>query len=471
MARERKSTRWQLRIGERRILLLLGDFAISLISLVIAIYIWGSREAESLEFFNFISERLQFWFFLLPLIWMGLLVESYDPSRSSNFQKTASAISSAALIATVLYLSVYFTASSTLPRLGVAVFIISSASLTLGWRMIYIRVFTAPQFMHRVLLVGAGSTGQALLEVIQDLWPQPYFVAGLIDDDPKLLGKEILGYKVIGGNECLLETIEAEHITDLIVAISGRMVPATFQALLDAQEKGLQITRMPVAYEDLLDRVPVKHLEADWILRSFIDQARVNTFYIFAKRALDILGGIVGIIILLFIGPLITIAIYLESGRPIVFEQDRVGKGGTPFNILKFRSMRHDAEADGIPHLAEENDERSTKVGRILRKTHLDEWLQFVNVLKGEMSLVGPRPERPELNTNFQEKIPFYRGRNMVKPGIAGWAQIHLDYAANLDEIETRLEYDLYYIKHRNIVLDIIILLRTVATVIGFRGR
>ncbi len=466
-----KSKGLRLRAGERRVLIVLGDFLMSTLALVIAIYIWGKAEARTTDFYVFIQQRLELWFFLLPFGWLLLLADSYDSRRSDDLRKTTRAVSVAAAIGLILYMAIYFTASASLPRRGVAAFLLTAAGLTMLWRMIYIRVFTTPRFQHRALLVGAGETGQALLRVIQDLSPPPFYLVGLIDDDPEKKGKEIMGYPVFGGGESLLEVVEEENISDLIVAISGRMLPQTFQILLDAQERGAQITRMPVAYEELLDRVPVEHLEADWILRSFVDEARVGAIYNVAKRALDILGGVVGLTILVFIGPLISLAIYLESGGPIVYEQTRAGRGGDPFKILKFRTMRKDAESEGKPQLASENDERVTRLGRFLRKTHLDEWLQFINVLRGEMSMVGPRPERPEWVNHFQKQIPFYRARLLVKPGIAGWAQVHFNYAATIEEMVQKLEYDLYYIKHRSFWLDIVILTRTLMTVIGFRGR
>lgn len=466
-----KSKGLRLRAGERRVLIVLGDFLMSITALVIAIYVWASAEAQTADINVFIQQRLEPWFFLLPFTWLLLLADSYDSRRSDNLRKTTRSVSIAAAIGLILYMAVYFTASASLPRRGVAAFLLAAAGLTMLWRVIYIRVFTTPRFLHRVLLVGAGETGQALLSVVKDLWPPPFYLVGLIDDDPAKTGKEIMGYKVIGGSESLLEVVEEENITDLIVAISGRMLPQTFQILLDAQERGAQITRMPVAYEELLDRVPVQHLEADWILRSFVDEARVGAFYNIAKRALDVLGGVVGLAILIFIGPLISLAIYLESGGPVVYEQTRAGRGGEPFKIFKFRTMRKDAEGEGRPQLTSENDERITRLGRFLRRTHLDEWLQFINVLRGEMSMVGPRPERPEWVDHFQKQIPFYRARLLVKPGIAGWAQVHFNYAATIEEMVKKLEYDLYYIKHRSFWLDIVILTRTVMTVIGFRGR
>jgi exopolysaccharide biosynthesis polyprenyl glycosylphosphotransferase len=325
--------------------------------------------------------------------------------------------------------------------------------------------------MQRALLVGAGITGQALLRVMKELSPPPFNLIALIDDDPEKIGMKIEGYSVWGSCENLLDIVKIEKITDVIVAITGRMRPEMFQALLDAQEFGVEITRMPVAYEEIMGRVPVHNLEADWILRSFVDDARVGVFYNLFKRFLDIIGGIVGVASLIILAPIISLGILIETGLPIVYIQTRMGRGGHPYRIIKFRTMIQNAEKDGTVLVTVENDERATTLGRFLRKSRLDEWPQFINVLRGEMSLVGPRPERPELMEHFQEHIPFYRGRLLAKPGISGWAQVNFGYAESLDDVGVKLEYDLYYIKHRSILLDLVIILRTFGTVIGFRGR
>ena len=175
--------------------------------------------------------------------------------------------------------------------------------------------------------------------------------------------------------------------------------------------------------------------------------------------------------ILLIFLPFISIGILLDSGRPVFYTQTRAGRGAQDYRILKFRTMFQDAEADGVPQWASEDDERATRVGRILRRTHLDELPQFVNVLRGEMSLVGPRAERPELVEMFQKHVPFYRARLLVKPGMTGWAQVNFGYASTIDETVTKLEFDLYYIKHRNLLMDFVILLRTPSTVLGLRGQ
>lgn len=472
--RNDKTSVWRLGIAERRVLLVIGDLFMSFTALAIALYLWSSglQPRVPLSFLEFLQVRTPFWFYLLPFFWILLLVETYDPHRASNWQETRSGLALAALIGMGLYTLVYFTSDpGSLPRRGVAGFAMSAWLLTMLWRLLYIRIFTGLQFTRRAVVVGAGETGQALLKVIDAIQPHPYQLVGLIDDDPKKKEKMIARHRVLGGSEHLLPLVEKEGVSDVLVAISGRMRENTFRVLLEAQERGLEITRMPVAYEELLDRVPVHYLEADWMLRSFVDATRINRFYQMSKRLLDILGGSVGVAILLLMTPILAVLILLDSGRPIIFSQTRAGKGGHPYRIIKFRTMRADAEKEGDPQLAKEDDERSTRFGRWLRKTRLDEWPQFINVLRGDMSLVGPRPERPELMQHFEELIPFYRARLLAKPGITGWAQVNFGYAATLEDMAVKLEYDLYYIKHQGLIVDIIIIFRTLATVFGLRGR
>ena len=186
---------------------------------------------------------------------------------------------------------------------------------------------------------------------------------------------------------------------------------------------------------------------------------------------MDIIGGVIGVGIFLFVLPFVSLSIAIESGLPIFYGQNRLGKGGKQFRLYKFRTMIKDAEEDGEARLAMENDPRITRVGNILRKTRLDEFPQFFNVLRGEMGVVGPRAERPSLVAQFQREIPFYRARLLVKPGITGWAQINYGYVSTVYKTGVKLEYDLYYIKHRTVGMDITILLRTIGTVFGFKGR
>jgi exopolysaccharide biosynthesis polyprenyl glycosylphosphotransferase len=470
-----RSNSIQLRIAERRTILVIGDFLVAVVALILSLVYWGST-LRFIQFnLEFLRERVPAWYYLLPVIWVLLLIELYDIHTAGSWRRTLQGVLIAALIGIGLYLIVYVIyvepPRSVLPRLGVASFLVLAVVLTLTWRAIYIRVFTAPQFLRRVLLVGGGKTGQIMLQIHNNLDPKPFHMIGVIDDDLIKQGTYLEGQPILGTSEYLLNIVDKYSVTELIVAISGEMNGRMFQALLDAQEHGVEITRMPVAYEELLGRVPIQWLEADWILRSFVDQARSRGFYELGKRIVDIIGGLIGLLIFAVFFPFISFLVLLDDGWPIFYSQTRSGRGGLPYKIYKYRTMVRNAEADGKPQWAKEKDERTTPSGRFMRKTHLDELPQFLNVLRGEMSLVGPRAERPELVLMFQKHVPFYRARLLVKPGITGWAQVNQNYAASIDETVTKLEYDLYYIKRRNLALDFMILLRTPSMILGFRGR
>jgi exopolysaccharide biosynthesis polyprenyl glycosylphosphotransferase len=321
------------------------------------------------------------------------------------------------------------------------------------------------------LVVGGGNAGTLMVEVYKSITPPPFVVIGVVDDDPEKQGKDIQGIPVLGTSEDLLDLIKKHDISDIIVAISGPLNSNMFQALITAQESGVEITRMPKMYERLLGRVPIRILEADWVLRSFVDEASVSIFDDLLKRLFDILGSLIGMVIFLVTFPFIALAILIDDGFPIFYTQIRLGRMAKPYPLIKYRTMRRDAESDGKPRWAQENDQRATRVGRFLRKSHLDELPQFINVLRGEMSLVGPRAERLELVEYFEKRVPFYRARLLVKPGLTGWAQINYGYAASIEETTVKLEYDLYYIKNRNLFVDLLILLRTPSTVLGLKGR
>ena len=464
--------RWQLRASERVAILLIGDILMAGIALFLALYIWAAGDAWMEFSIEFITDRPPLWYFFLPLFWVILLVELYDVHRASNPRETLKGIGLATLIYALIYLLIYFTSDpNSLPRRGVSVFIVFAAIFTLLWRLAYIQMFTAPHLLRRVLIVGAGNAGKTLVNIIADQLPPPFFTVGLIDDDPNKLGQKIGEVHILGSSHNLIEIIHEHHVTDIILAITGEMKGKMFQAILAAQEMGVNLSLMPQAYEEILARVPIFLLEAEWIVRSFVEKTHTSTLYQLAKSLIDFAGGLIGTMIMVAFYPLISLAIILESGFPVTFAQERLGRGGQPYKMVKFRTMERDAERDGEARMAEENDERVTKVGWFLRKTHLDELPQFINVLRGEMSLVGPRAERPQMVKHFQKEIPFYRARLLVKPGITGWAQINFGYAGTVNETAIKLEYDLYYIEHRNLMLDISIILRTVGTVLGFKGQ
>jgi exopolysaccharide biosynthesis polyprenyl glycosylphosphotransferase len=488
MADNIRTTPLRLRPTEYRNILFLGDLLMAIVSVFAALYTWRQynfyvrlqellasgvppgRAEQRAEILNNIE--VNFWFYLLPIAWMLLLVELYEPHVASSGRRTARGIALAAFIGLAAYSLVFIVQQEgNLPRVGVGVFLLFASVITLLWRVIFIRLYKSTGQRRRVVLIGAGRAGQTLAELYHSLDTRSFNLVGYIDDDETKVGKTICDLRVMGTCAHLLNLIDVYHITDVVIAINGEIQGTTFQTILDAQEKGVEVTRMPIIYEEMTGRVPVHHLESDWIIRSFVDGLHVSGFYELTKRLLDILGGAVGILIFAITCPFLAVAVFIDSGLPIFYSQPRLGRGGLVFNIYKFRTMRQDAEADGEARTTLENDPRVTRVGNFLRKTRLDELPQFWNVLRGEMSLVGPRAERPELVAAYQKQVPFYRARLLVKPGLTGWAQINYGYVASVTETAVKIEYDLYYIKHRTLGMDFQIILRTIGTVFKGIGR
>jgi exopolysaccharide biosynthesis polyprenyl glycosylphosphotransferase len=463
---------WRVHTRDQRIILLIGDVFVSTIALFGALYFWGSKDAWLKFSLHFLQQRVDVWFWFLPVIWMVFLVELYNPHRARNLRQTVGGIALAALAGLLLYALVYLISEKgSLPRLGIGFFLVFASILTLIWRLLFIRISTNQAFLHRVLIIGAGSAGETLVKVYNKMNPKPFILVGFMDDDPGKVGKILGGVPILAGNDRLLENIESNSISEIVIAITGEMKGSTFQNLLEAQQRGMEIIPMPSLYEELLGRVPINHLESEWLIRSFVNESRVDGFYELAKRLLDILLSLVGLFICILLTPFTAILIFLDSGLPILYSQVRSGMTGKPYNIYKFRTMRTDAEKNGKVQVTVEHDERITHVGNILRRSHIDELPQFWNVLVGDMSIVGPRAERPELIIEYQKQIPLYRARLLVKPGITGWAQINYGYTSTTIQTVIKLEYDLYYIKHRNLLMDITIILRTLTQVIGFQGR
>ena len=483
----------RLRPSEHRMILFIGDILMAITSMFAALGTWTQynlykfnnivvdyidkgfspeRARVLAERVVDISVNVPFWFYLLPIIWVLLLVELYEPHIAGSGRKTTRGIAIAAFMGLLGYALVFILRQDNdLPRIGVGAFLLFASLLTLSWRMIFIRIYKTTGQRRRILVVGAGRAGQTLAELYESLGTRSFHIIGFVDDDAQKFRKKYHSLQVLGSSTHLLNLIDAYHISDIVVAINGEIRGETFQTILDAQERGVEVTRMPILYEEMTGRVPVHHLESDWIIRSFVDEVHVSGFYELTKRLLDVVGGLVGTVVLLFFMPFISLAILIDSGRPIFYSQTRLGRGASKFTIYKFRTMKQNAEQDGEAKLAEKNDPRVTRVGNFLRKSRLDELPQFWNVLRGEMSLVGPRAERPELIAEFQKQVPFYRARLLVKPGLSGWAQIKYGYYASVTEMSVKLEYDLYYIKHRTLAMDFQIILRTIGTVLRRTGR
>lgn len=491
MAENIRTSPLRLRPNEHRTILLVGDMIMAVGSVLLALYTWGQYNLYSYQilFDQYIGDGLiprearrlaesqtvfevPFWFYILPVIWVLLLVELYEPHIAASGRKTTRGIAIAAFIGLLAYSLLFIIQQqSNLPRIGVGAFLLYASVLTIVWRMIFIRIYKSTGQRRRILVVGAGKAGQTLAELYRKLDTRSFNIIGFVDDDNQKAAKVFHGLPVLGTCAHMLNLIDVYRVSDVVVAISGEIKGATFQTILDAQERGVDVTRMPLLYEEMTSRVPILHLESDWIIRSFVDGLHVTGFYELSKRLLDIVGALLGLLIFAVLFPLLAVAIWMDTGSPIMYSQDRLGKGGSRFKIYKFRSMRQDAEMDGGSSTTLENDPRVTRVGNFLRRSRLDELPQFLSVLRGEMSLVGPRAERPGLVNDYQKQIPFYRARLLVKPGLTGWAQINYGYVASVTETIVKLEYDLYYIRHRTLAMDVAIILRTIGTVLRRSGR
>lgn len=450
------------------LLLLTGDTLVTAAALLLALWLWTfTSEAE---FGLAYLAATPPWMPGLVPAWLFLNLPLYDLRRAANRLSTARSLALSAGVAALLYFAVFFFfPRHALPRLVVLYFVLGALALTLAWRLVYNRALESALLQRRLIVVGAGWSGRTLLHAVRTHHPRHWAVVGLIDDAAEKHGQVYLGVPVLGGAGALVKAARQHAVTDVVLAISGELRGETFQALLDCQAAGVPVMRMPALFEQLTGRVPIDHIDADWANASFIEPAQQRFWYALAKRGVDVAGALAGLAVMALLWPFIALAIWLEDGRPVFFRQTRLGAGGRRFEIFKFRTMVPEAEVEG-PRWASRDDERITRVGWWLRRTRLDESPQFLNVLRGEMSLVGPRPERPEFTEQLEQEIPFFRARLLTKPGLTGWAQVNYGYAGTVADNALKLQWDLYYIKHQSLWMDLLIIIRTIPVIFGFRG-
>lgn len=459
---------WSLSLPERRRVLIAGDAVLAVCAALLALWLWAFTAPEPFSL-AFVQARA-LWLIVLPAAWLLLNLGSYNYQRALGLAEAFREMLGAASLAVLLYWALFFVAPpNTLPRLVILYFILAATGLGLMWRLLYNRVFSSALFQRRLLVVGGGWAGREIIRALHEFQPEQYAVVGVIDDDPAKQRTHIGSTPVLGGHERLRPAIETLGISEIVLAIHDEIRGATFQALLDCRARGLPIVRMTSLYEQVTGRVPLDHLDPDWVIAAYMDQNRIRALYHAFKRGLDLLGSIIGLCGLAVLFPFIAAAIRLEGRGPIFYRQMRLGQAGKPFTIYKFRSMVPDAEREGA-RWATRDDARVTRVGTFLRRTRLDEAPQLWNVLRGEMSLIGPRPERPEFTNELEAQIPFYRARLIIKPGITGWAQVNYGYASTVADAALKLQWDLYYIKHRSVWLDLLILARTIGVVIRLKG-
>jgi exopolysaccharide biosynthesis polyprenyl glycosylphosphotransferase len=423
------------------------------------------------------------YFVLLTAIWLiwAVFFDCYDPPRAADASQSAWSTGRAALLAALTYLAIpVYTPHFPASRLSAYLFVGLATVSVPVWRVLYAKVFNQPVFQQRVLIVGAGRSGVELARELSGTPPygnpyagSGYRVVGFVEDDPARSGSDVEGVPVLGDRQDLRRLVQEQAVDIVVVAITHtpQIHPELFRALLDCREQGVRLEPMTSLFERLTGKVPVEHAGSNLHVVLPLSDSPVQRVFWSGKRAFDLGAGAVGMVALGFVAPLVMLANAIWSPGPLVYRQTRVGRGGWPFQVVKFRTMIPDAEGANGAVWAREKDDRVTPVGRFLRKIRLDELPQAWNVLKGEMSLVGPRPERPEFVAELVKQVPFYQARHAVRPGITGWAQVRYGYGSSVEDALIKLQYDLYYIKHQSVYLELSILVKTAAVMLGFKGR
>lgn len=340
--------------------------------------------------------------------------------------------------------------------------------LMVGWRVGIHWILGHPEIGERILIVGSGPFA---IEVARETLNRPdagFRVVGFVDSDPELLGKSLINPKVIGLTSDLASVVKSESIDRIVVAITDRRGAFPTQELLRLSLAGdVSIEESASFYERVTGRVLLDLVRPSWLIFSSRGRrARTNeAIRVVIHRLVALLGALLSLPIAL----LTAVLIKIDSRGPVLYKQERVGKNGRAFTLMKFRSMSVDAEKDG-PVWASNGDNRMTRVGRIIRKIRVDEIPQFWNILRGDMNFVGPRPERPHFVAQLAEEIKYYEQRHLIAPGLTGWAQIKYPYGASIEDARKKLEYDLYYIKNQNVMLDATIMFETIKTILFGRG-
>jgi exopolysaccharide biosynthesis polyprenyl glycosylphosphotransferase len=416
------------------------------------------------------------WICCMLLIWgiAARVTHTYDPNAIAS--RLVSPLRTAFNL--LVLAGLWFALSATLEGQGLRIplqavlFFLALALPTLSlWRILLAECLHLPRFRRQGVIIGISATGE---NIAQELHHAPRrstleiigYIAEPTSGSPT--GSASLSLPVLGGRSLLRQLIEQQAVDVLVMAQDYKDNPGLVQEAIEATHLGIGLVPALRVYENVSGKIPVEHVGNQWYIA--LPNENISPLYLCWRKALDLAFCAIGLLVLGLVLPVIALLIHLDSPGPLFHCQERLGKNGRRFRMYKFRSMHVDAESQGHAVWATHNDARVTRIGRFLRATHLDELPQVLNILRGEMSLIGPRPEREEFVAMLEKTIPFYRCRLMVAPGLTGWAQVKYHYTFTGQQAMEKLQYDLYYIKHQSCMLDMLILLRTILEVLTLRG-
>ncbi len=471
----KRNRRVQLQFSERKLILMIGDVFATVIAVAIGLYIWTIVDrSEQYQFtVDFLLSQIG-WFVALPAVWVTLAsaYDLYNLRVAANRWRTFIRLIIVTAQMIIVYVLVFFLSPvGALPRLFILYFGVVAFILISLWRSARPALVGWMSEKRRILIVGGDAGAGLIIRAIHEDAPAEYELRGIIGSAEQV-GQIIEGVPVLGTGADLSNYLYRDQIRELVVTSTNGLDGVTFQAVMDAYEQGIAIVPMPILYERITERVPVEHVKDEWtvVFLPVKNSDAVFDPYPLIKRLIDIILSLIGMTAFVITMPLVALVIRLDSAGAVFYSQERVGRNGRVFRIWKYRSMVMDAERETGPTFSGPADKRVTRVGRFIRKTRIDELPQVINVLLGDMSIVGPRPERPEHVVRLTENIPFYRTRLIVRPGLTGWAQVRYDYGKNDVDALIKLQYDLYYIRHQSILLDLNIILRTVGKVLSMSG-
>lgn len=442
--------------------LILGDLLLAANALVLATLIRFGRFTDGYEFTLGWPEVVVF---ALLLLLVGFFVELYGSDREFGRTESAVRMSISLIISFFVLSALYYLFPDVqvgrgilllaLPFFGVAQFL---------WHRGHRLLLSFPGLSQRVVILGNGTLGQKIEEIMPSV-RHNYVFAGYIRPNSEALS--VPESSIVGGIDDIFETVKRIKAHKIVVSLAERRGVLPVRDILRCKLSGVEVIDALNFYEQLTGKLLVENINPSWFI--FSEGFCVTRFKRAYKRVLDVVFSIIGLSIALPIMPFIALAVKFDSRGPVFFRQIRVGQGEREFMLYKFRTMAQDAEKNGAVW-AQKNDPRVTRVGAFLRKSRLDEIPQLFNVLKGDMSFVGPRPERPEFIKMLEEKIPYYSKRHFVKPGVTGWAQVKYPYGASVEDAMEKLRYDLYYIKNLSFLMDILIVMETIKVVLFGRG-
>jgi exopolysaccharide biosynthesis polyprenyl glycosylphosphotransferase len=449
--------------------LLAGDIAVLYLSLFVAVVIrlWAlpTYETVALHFMPF-TVLFALW---IVVFYVGDLYENAISKNEVKFYN---------LLLKILWLNcgitaAYFYFASRLffniqPQVLFIIFGLTSCVLTTTWRYAYNAFVLQPKMQRNVLVIGLN---EGALELISEINRNPqlgYRIPAVVYNS-SFRDFDLQGVAIYDESVNIKRLLIEKNIGTIVTALDPRSNSSLVQQLFECLSLKVQFFELANFYERLTGKIPVNNIGHLWFLENLASSDK--SFYEFVKRFIDIVVAAALLLIALPFIPLIVLAIRLDSKGPAFFFQKRTGLLGKPFRAIKFRTMYLEAESDGLPRWAQKKDPRVTRVGRFLRKARIDELPQLWNVIKGEMSVIGPRPERPEFIRQLERDIPFYNERHLVHPGVTGWAQIRFNYTASVSDSLKKLEYDFFYIKNRSLALDMAILLKTISIVLTGKGQ